>query len=411
MNINNTESLSERYAVISYSHDDAAAVKAEMERFDARDICYWFDEHMVGGRSYVDEFRGKLDNENCGGCIFFISESFLLSPNCAAEVEYFLNKYGVNNSGKFCFFVLPEHFAAAAGDTNVVDKLGKFSAAVEDYARKAPGSGHSDEELSKLVKKHVELFLTASSNGTSLFGVLGDGNGYIEKYTKEGQTFYDAAIIYGHKRVSDVRFGFFPQDENQKYGEERFNCPKENETDEGDRKEARNLDKKFAYYAPVDWLVVSDTIFVSKKLLFAVDYLNLKHPITPSKETVAAHIDNEFSKYFRASRSNERPEYTIKRVRFLKENELAALLRRAEHDPDNSKRLQRKREILLPEPTYFAQITNRKNSYAFWLAGGDMNDARRVDSGTGRLSDQKAGVELYYVRIVVEVEKTAAAPA
>jgi hypothetical protein len=400
MNINNKESFSERYAVISYSHDDAAVVKAEMERFDGRDICYWFDDQMVGGKSYVDEFRGKLDNENCGGCIFFVSESFLLSPNCADEMEYFLKKYSVNNPNKFCFFVLPEHFAMLAGDTNA-DKPEKFYEIVKDCVRKNQKSESSDDEL----KKHIELFLKASLNCTSLFGVLGDKNGYIKKYTKEGQTFYNAAIIYGHKRVSEVRFGFFPQDENEGYSEkERFNPFGVEE-----KKELRHLDKKNAYYAPVEWLVISDTILLSKKLLFAVDYLNLRYPITPSKipskETVAAYIKKEFLKYFQENKKDEKPEYKIKNVRFLKEDELSVLLRRANNDPDPTKKLKKRREILLPEATYFAQITNRKNTYAFWLAGDDMEDARRVDSGMERLSEQKAGVELYYVRVVIEVEK------
>jgi hypothetical protein len=399
MNVNNEECSSERYAVISYSHDDVVAVKEEMERFDGRSICYWYDKDMVGGKSYEDEFRGKLDYRNCGGCIFFISESFLLSSNCAAEVEYFIEKYSVKNSDKFCFFVLPEHLAHIAGDTTV-DKLKKFSEVVEDYAKTHPVSGLSGEGQSKLIKKHVELFLKASSDGKSLFGVLGNRNGYVENYVKKGQTFYNAAIIYGHQRISEIRFGFFPQGENMEV---------EHDENEGSghigMNEKRYLDKKPAYYAPVDWLVVSDTILLSKKLLFVVDYLNLKYPINPPGETVTAYIKREFLKYFDKHKV-QNPEYTVKSVRFLEENELAKLLLSANNDPDSAKRLQRKREILLPEPTYFAQLTNRKNSQAFWLAG-DMKDARRVDSGTERLSENPAGVELYYVRIALEVEKNA----
>jgi len=431
MRIDDNNYSSERYAVISYSHRDNDAFAAEAMLFDDHSICYWFDEDMQGGESYEKQFRDKLDHDNCGGCMFFISEEFLLSRNCANEVKYFIDKYGDQKSdapnNKFCFFVLPERFAVVGSGTTD-NKLEKFSALVEEYAKTHPTAEVSGEELSQLIKNHVELFLKASKDCKRLYGVLGNKNGYIDKYTTDGQTFYKAGIIYGHKKVIERPFGFFPQNETAgDTEEERFNPF---EMDE--EKVLRELDKKPAYYAPVDWLVISDNRLVSKELLFAVDYMNLKYPIAPTKETVATYISNVFSKHFRCCRPKETPEYKIKNVRFLKEGELAALLLRADHYSDSEEKLQRRRDVLLPKPTYFAQVTNRNNAYAFWLASpsspekpeegeendaknkdykakkkanDELSDARRVDSYTGRLSDQPVGVELYYVRVVIEVEK------
>jgi len=394
MNINNKESFSERYAVISYSHEDADVVKAEMVRFDDRNICYWFDKDMIGGKSYVKEFCEKLDNENCGGCIFFISESFLLSQNCAAEVNYFYDKYGNDNPDKFCFLVIPEHLSISGAGTRE-EKIEKITAIVKNYVLEKPIPGVSDEDLFIQIKNNIELFLKLSHDFTSLYGLLGDKNDYIRKYSEEGQTFYNAAIIYGHKQTKEISFGFFPQDEIE---DERYNYSGIDE----EKIIYRRLDKKQVYYAPVEWLLVSDTILLSKKLLFAIDYLNLKYPIVQSDETVAMYIEKEFKKYFRDSKKHENEVYKIKKIRFLKEDELKIMLLHAKNDRGDP--FMKKREILLPEPTFFAQITNRKDSHAFWLAG-NMEDARRVDVATKSLSEQKAGVELYYVRIVLEVEK------
>lgn len=92
----------------------------------------------------------------------------------------------------------------------------------------------------------------------------------------------------------------------------------------------------------------------------------------------------------------------IDSIRFLSEVELQILLKRHQRDA------QKRQEILSPEATYFAQISNRNNVYAFWLAG-DLDDARRVDSSAECLSPREAGAELYYIRVVLELSKTTTA--
>jgi hypothetical protein len=374
MNIKNQESSSEQYAIISYSHADTEMVMAELKMFEDNSICYWFDERMTSGKGFDTQFFEMLDNKNCKGIVFFISDAFLLSEPCAKEMEYFKKNYGIENPDKFCLFVLPEGYPHDNAD-KIYDRVDKYVA------------GKNDVEIRKMLRYlngHIELFLELNRNGKIIHATLGN---YIGTSCEEGQLFYNAGIIFGHKQVSNDIFGFFPQKQSRRAG--ASGIEKESEK--------RNADKEDAYYAPVEWLVIKDNekeqTLLSKELLFAIDYLSLKYPFRKTDKTIGEQIKERFDKYFRPGEDQRK----ITKIRFLLKDELETLLRRCKDQ-------KMKREILLPEPTYFAQISNRQNTYAFWLAG-DMNDARRVDAATETLSDQKAGVELYYVRIIIKVEK------
>jgi hypothetical protein len=378
MNIKNEESFSEQYAIISYSHADTEIVKSELKMFDESGICYWFDERMTGGKGYDTQFFDILDNKNCKGIVFFIGDAFLLSEPCTKEMEYFKEKYGIGNPGKFCLFILPEGYPYNNADA-IYDRVDKY--VVEK----------NDEEIRKMLRYlngHIDLFLALNRNGKEIYATLGNANNYISTYCEEGQLFYDAGIIFGHKQISNEIFGYFPQRQSRRAGA----------SDIEKMGEERNMDKEFAYYAPLEWLVIKDDeksqILLSKELLFAVDYLSLKFPLRQTGKTLEEQIKEIFFKYFR--QGDDKRKITV--VRFLSEVELQTLLRRNQRD------IKKRREVLSPEATYFAQISNRKNVPKFWLAG-DINDARRVDAATECISDQKAGVELYYARIVVKVDK------
>jgi len=200
--------------------------------------------------------------------------------------------------------------------------------------------------------------------------------------------FYNAGIIFGHKQVSNVFFGYFPQKETIK---------RSGASDIEKTSVEHNTDKEPAFYWPIEWIVIKNPeksqTLLSKELLFAVDYLGLRYPYKQTEKKIGEHIKEYFLKYFR--QGEDKGE--IKSIRFLLENELSVLIKKYQRD------VNKLREILLPEATYFAQASKRKNVPAFWLAG-DMDDARRVDAATKSLSDQKIGVELYYVRIVIEVD-------
>jgi hypothetical protein len=393
MNISNNQCTSEQYAVISYSHEETSAekVKNELKMYEENGVCYWYDNAMEGGKSYREQFFNALDNNNCKGIIFFINEPFLFSPNCAAEVKYFLDNYGVNNEDKFCFFVLPSDFPISGANDKAVNSK-NLKIKVSDYVKNCMKENPENEEyfLEHLTElgKHIDWFLDISKNGEALCGFLGNLNNYIEKYCEDGQIFKNYGIIYGHKQIDNIIFGYFPQNEKQKTSgakeiEKYF--------------KERILDKTKAYYAPVEWIVIRDDnnsqTLLSKHLLFSIDYLSLMFPYSNGL-TVNDFLKDSFE-FFEPDEDRRK----IKKIRFLLKEEFDALFIKRKNY------IQKKRELLLPDYTYFAQISNRKNAPAFWLAG-DMEDARRVDTGLEGLSDQPAGVELYYVRVVIEVEKT-----
>jgi len=379
MNIKNEESSSEQYAIISYSHADSAGVRSELDIFEKNSICYWFDERMTGGDDYEALFFRILDNENCKGIIFFISDAFLLSDPCAKEMEYYKDKYGVGNSGKFCLFVLPQNYPFSSADA-IYDKVDKY--VVEK----------NDVEIRKKLRHldgHINLFLELNNNGKMKHAVIGNVGNYISDFCQEGQLFYNAGIIYGSVQISDETFGYFPQEEEQK----KY-LPSEIEK----KAVKRNLDKADAFYLPVEWIVITENeqsqTLLSRKLLYAINYADLKYPLSQTGKTIEELLSGKFLEHFKPDENGKK----IKKVRFLSEKEFQGLLIKCGQDTA------KKRALLLPEPTFFAQITNRKNMPAFWLAG-DINDARRVDAAAESLCGEKAGVELYYVRIVIEVEK------
>jgi hypothetical protein len=376
MNIKTEESFSEQYAIISYSHEDEKAVKSELDVFDKNGICYWFDINMKDGKAFDTQFFEILDNKNCKGIIFFISDAFLLSENCAREMEHFQEKYGVEYPDKFCLFVLPKEYPNKDSDV--------ILAKIKQYVKNDPAKIEKLFDVN--VKNHVKLFLQLNRDGFEKHVTLGNTDDYIGNNCEKGRLFYDAGIIFGHKQVSNVYFGYFPQKKSK--------CLDvlDNEMTEVQR----NADKETAYYAPVEWIVIrnpdkSQTL-LSKELLFAIDYLSLKYPYIKTDKKIEERIKELFLKYFRQGADKGE----IKTVRFLLKDELNILKMRFKQN-------NKLRELLLPEATYFAEISNRKDAHAFWLAG-DINDARRVDAATESLSEEEAGVELYYVRIVIEVE-------
>ena len=387
MNIKGKESSLEQYAIISYSHKNTDVVEAELDIYEKHGICYWYDREMDRGGSYKTQFRNKLDSDNCKGIIYFISETFISSPNCADEIKYFLDKYKINNPDKFCLFVLPKGFPVSGKNDIAVNKK-NISVKVKEYFKNEsdPKARAEFEEDVDELGKHIDWFLELSENTTSLYGVLGNDEGYVEECCKDGKIF--SKIMFGHKRVDDETFGYFPQTNE----EER---KKVDASDIEKKHVERDADKATAYYAPVEWIVIGDNeqsqTLLSKNLLFAIDYMNLKYPFLQTNKTIEEEISGKFLEYF----IDENDKRKIKAIRFLSENELQVLHQRYQKDL---------KKILLPKATFFAQISNRKNAPAFWLAG-DINDARRVDAAAGGLSDQKTGVELYYVRIVIEVDK------
>jgi len=373
MKITTEESSLEQYAIISYAHADSAIVESELKEFDKHCICYWDDKQMTGGMGYDTQFLEILDKENCKGIVFFISNPFLLSEPCAKEMRYFRDKYGVENHDKFCLFILPKDYPRNDED--------KILENVSQYVEENKNNAKIQERAKKLeeIKENIKLFLELNRNGKVNCARVGNNENYIDSYCKDG-LFHRAGITFGHMGERNKTFGRFPQKQKEE-----------------DDDVSILIDKKRAYYAPIEWLVIKENeqteTLLSKDLLFAIDYLSLKHPFKETNKTLEEQIRDIFMEYFKPDEDKSRIN-----IRFLSETELNFLIRHCQGDLD------RKRTILLPKATFFAQTSDIKNAPAFWLAG-DINNAGWVDAKTENISEQKVGTELYYVRVVVDIEK------
>jgi len=179
------EKLSEKYAVISYSHANTDVVNADLKAYEENDVCYWYDGQMTVGRGFDTQFNEKLDDKNCKGIIFFVSDQFLLSDPCGKEMKYFKEKYGIDNPDKFCLFVLPSGYPYDNAD-KIYDKVERF---VHEK---------NDEETRKKLRHlsgHIELYLDLLRNGKEKFVTLGDAEAYVKDCCEEGKLFHKAGII------------------------------------------------------------------------------------------------------------------------------------------------------------------------------------------------------------------------
>jgi len=406
MNIKDEDAESDNYAIISYSHASKAAVKNELRAYDDKRICYWFDESMRRGESYETQFREKMDRTNCKGVIFFISERFLLSGPCGDEMRYYFEKYKnvTESPGKFCLFVLPQGFPHRSSE---------MKKKVEEYLK---NSLEEKEKKEKILENNIDLYQKLSMEGKAIGVRLGDKND-LDKCCESGEIFNrssELSIMFGRTDIKKYSFGYFPQNRDKKAASS------------GIEKERvkRALDGAMAYYAKVDWIIVSEdersATLLSKDLLFTIDYLNLKYPLKDSGEKISEIVKKKFISNFRCD--GESWKLKEDSIRFLNESELITLTARAFRYPKE------KQEVLLPNATYFSQMSNNVDAPKFWLAVGDdkdMNNARRVDpyraikaarkkreeakpgedQNIHGLSEMETSVERFYVRVVIDVNK------
>lgn len=385
MNILNTDLDYTDHVIISYSHADCDIVNNELYNYNNAGIEYWYDKEMVDGESYVDEWCNVLDKKTCKGVIFFISPNFLISEPCVREMEYYKNNYLNKDEEKFCLFIMLPGIPLSSLSNGTGDLYKNLWPYIDSSKR------FDDDPRAKhnFLERSLNTLYDLSKEGKKINHEIGDG--YIEKSCREGQLFEKHGVINGIKEYEDdILFGFFPQIEK----------------DEG-HIEGRSIKKPLSnivsFYAPVEWIRLCESEtnakYLSKKLLLSIDYLGEKYPINEIKKNENL-INNKVKEMFECFIPND--GWKVCNVRFLSVKELNSLLTCAKKDPKQQEKI--KGEILFPETTHFSQISNRKPLQAFWLAG-DMEDARWVDSGTEALSEQPAGVELFYVRVVIEVEK------
>ena len=380
-----------KYAVISYSRGAVDALESELRLYNAEGIRYWYDASMERGKHYEIQFKDALNHSNCTGVIFFITDSFFFSAPCFRELQYFENEYGTNCPSKFFLYVIPKGFELKEGkEKELLKRLKKYA---EDNSSlpslKIYNEMDEDEKIMTLVNR-VNNFYRITQSGKILHGKMHRGDDYVKAECAKGKLF-DMAGITTDKAIKEKEeciYGYFPQ--NKERGEYTYIQHKEVE---------RPFDKALAYYAPIEWLILSETAekkaLLSKKLLFTVEYLELLYPTQHQKKPFSDVLKHAFVSLFRPSENNDFGE--VEEVRFISQDELGSLLKYYTDEPQ-------KKEILSPEHTFYSQVSISENAPSYWLAG-DVNDARRIDVATEGLTVSKPGVETYFVRSVITVTK------
>jgi formylglycine-generating enzyme required for sulfatase activity/dienelactone hydrolase len=78
------------YIFISYAHDDAEAVYAELQWLNTMGFNIWYDEGISPGHGWQSELAHSI--ENSALFLLYVSERSLGSPNCRRETNFALEK-------------------------------------------------------------------------------------------------------------------------------------------------------------------------------------------------------------------------------------------------------------------------------------------------------------------------------
>jgi len=381
-----------KYIILSYDHSNKG-FSDELAIYDDAGLCYWYDKAMdAGSDGYDEQFYKALDHENCVGIVFFLTERFFLSEPCIAELRYFTEKHVQEKTGKLHLLVVSHDFKLDIDD--MFDKVDLFAEEnIDDFPvlKKL-----RNRELRKELDDRIDNVWKLAKEGKVIYGILGNKNDYVKKawFLKKGllneSDISEIVNVSSVKQQLKIRtYGLFPQ------SEERSEL-----IDLDPDKVPRQLDNKDAFYAPVEWFVLSEdedsTSLMSRKLLFAIDYLDLRYPLQENSKTVSEAIRDKVKKLLLGFEDGD-IDTDITEVRFVTRDELENLILLCKNP-------EQKKELLTPETTFFSKATDSENAPAYWLAG-DMEDARRVDACMEGFSDLKPGIETFYVRIVIVVKK------
>lgn len=96
------EDSTEKYIFISYSHKDAKKVYLDLAYFmynSKTRVRFWYDEGLKFGEDWVKDAGVHLEDKNCAGVLFYLSENLLFSSSVFKEIKI------VKNLKKFWFSV------------------------------------------------------------------------------------------------------------------------------------------------------------------------------------------------------------------------------------------------------------------------------------------------------------------
>ena len=78
------------YVFISYSHRDFAKVYHDLAAFSYnadKKVRFWYDEGLPAGKNWAEEVKKYIEQPNCVGAIFYLSENLLSSEAVLQEIE------------------------------------------------------------------------------------------------------------------------------------------------------------------------------------------------------------------------------------------------------------------------------------------------------------------------------------
>ncbi len=84
------EDSTDKYIFISYSHKDAKKVYFDLAYFmynSKTRVRFWYDEGLKFGENWVKDAGVHLEDKNCVGVLFYLSENLLLSPAVFKEIS------------------------------------------------------------------------------------------------------------------------------------------------------------------------------------------------------------------------------------------------------------------------------------------------------------------------------------
>lgn len=84
------EDSTDKYIFISYSHKDAKKVYLDLTYFmynSKTRVRFWYDEGLKFGESWVKDAGVHLEDKNCAGVLFYLSENLLLSSAVFKEIK------------------------------------------------------------------------------------------------------------------------------------------------------------------------------------------------------------------------------------------------------------------------------------------------------------------------------------
>ncbi len=166
------EDSTDKYIFISYSHKDAKKVYFDLAYFmynSKTRVRFWYDEGLKFGENWVKDAGVHLEDKNCVGVLFYLSENLLLSPAVFKEISI------VKKLKKFWFSV--------ALDPKITSAKPLKKDSVEVLEKK----GITLEKLKTLIKFFPD-------NNTALVHYSWNSDARIKQLGKYFSVVYDADI-------------------------------------------------------------------------------------------------------------------------------------------------------------------------------------------------------------------------